>query len=247
MSTLPVHYYSQSKAWMNGEILDKVLTKLNRKFSSQHQNVALLLDNAGCHPEELKGKYSNIKLTFLPPNTTSKLQPLDVGIIQNFKVHYRTLLLRYVLSKIDQTTDTAADISKSVNVLKAIRWVAKCFKKCGIISGESAVVARIGANEDPFDDVDEARKLTALVDELGLHDSTCSPQEYVTGDDNLPVCDDAGGDWDEHFLAGLSRDQADTEEPEDQEDDSYDLEPPSPKIKNIQRSCICYRRYPSIS
>ena len=55
VSTLPVHYYSQSKAWMNSEILDKVLTKLNRKFSSQHRNVALLLDNAGCHPEELKG------------------------------------------------------------------------------------------------------------------------------------------------------------------------------------------------
>ena len=47
---------------------------------------------------------------------------------------------------------------------------------------------------------------------------------------HLPVY--AGDDWDEHFLAGLSRDQADTaEEPEDQEDDSYDLEPPSPKIK----------------
>ena len=28
--------YSQSKAWMNREILEKVLTKLNRKFSSQH-------------------------------------------------------------------------------------------------------------------------------------------------------------------------------------------------------------------
>ena len=72
-------YYNQSKAWMTGEILDKVLTKLNRKFSSQHRNIALLLDNAGCHPDDLKGKYSNIKLIFLPPNTTSKLQPLDGG------------------------------------------------------------------------------------------------------------------------------------------------------------------------
>ena len=64
VSSLPVHYYSQSKAWMTGEILDKVLMKLNRKFSFQHRNVALLLDNAGCHLEELKGKYSNIKLIF---------------------------------------------------------------------------------------------------------------------------------------------------------------------------------------
>ncbi len=70
---------------MTSEIMDKILTKLNRKLSSQHRNVALLLDNAGCHPQNLKGKYTNIKVIFLPP---SKLQPLDLGIIQNFKVHY---------------------------------------------------------------------------------------------------------------------------------------------------------------
>ena len=46
------------------------------------------------------------------------------------------------------------------------------------------------------------------------------------------MCDDAGDDWDEHFLAGLCRDQADTaEEPNNQEDNLYDIEPPSPKIK----------------
>ena len=90
-----------------------------------------------------------------------------VGIFQNFKVHYRTLLLRYVLSKIDQTTSTAAKISKSVTVLRAIRWVAegwnsvksetivKCFRKCGVLSSESIAVAWTGASEDPFDDVDE--------------------------------------------------------------------------------------------
>ena len=50
------------------------------------------------------------------------------------------------------------------------------------------------------------------------------------------MCDDAGDDWDEHFLVGLSRNQADTEEPEDQEDDSYDLEPPSPKIKTYKEA-----------
>ena len=99
------------------------------------------------------------------------------------------------------------------------------------------MVAQIGENEDPFDDIDEACELTALVDELGLHDCTCSPQEYyVTGDDNLPVCDDAGDDWDEHFLAELSQDQADTEEPEDEEDDLYDLEPASPKLKTYKEA-----------
>ena len=41
---------------------------------------------------------------------------------------------------------------------------------------------------------------------LGLHDSTCSPQEYVTGDYSLAVCG-----RDKHFLVELSRDHADEE------------------------------------
>ena len=58
-----------------------------------------LIDNAPCHPPDLKGKFSNINVCFLPKNTTSRLQPLDAGIIQNFKVKYRKLLLKFVISR----------------------------------------------------------------------------------------------------------------------------------------------------
>lgn len=169
-----------------------------------------------------------------------------MGIIKNFKVHYRALLLRHVLSKIDQTTSTAAEISKSVTVLRAIRWVAegwssvksgtiiKCFIKCGVLSSESGFLARVGSSEDPFDDVDEVCELRALVSELP--DSTCSPEEYVTGDNSLPVCDDTGEDWDERFLASISQEQAETVQAEDDDDELYDLEPPPPKIKTYQEA-----------
>ena len=155
VSKLPVKYFSQANAWMTGEILDEVLTKLNHCLSSCSRSIVLLLDNAGCHPHDLKGKYSNIRIIFLPPNTTSQIQPLDLGIIQNFKVHYRKLLLRFVLSKIDETNDTASQIIKSISVLMAIRWVAeawdsvqeemirKCFTKSGITGSSFSVVRRL--------------------------------------------------------------------------------------------------------
>ena len=114
-----------------------------------------------CHPDDLAVKFGNIKICFLPPNTTSTLQPLDLGIITNFKVHYQQYFFRSVLSKIDEC-DSASDVVKSVDILVAIRWVAlawsqvttetitKCFKKAGILDVGLDVVNRgIEDDSDP--------------------------------------------------------------------------------------------------
>ena len=79
-SDLPVSYFDQPKAWMTGEILDQVLTKINSRLKLKSRSIILLMDNAGCHPHHLQ--YSNIKILWLPANTTSKLQPLDLGILK---------------------------------------------------------------------------------------------------------------------------------------------------------------------
>jgi hypothetical protein len=74
-------------------------------------SIVLFLDNAPCHPSDLKDKFSNINIVFLPKNTTSKTQPLDAGIIKVWKVKTRRKLLRYVCSKVGQ--ETASEIVKS--------------------------------------------------------------------------------------------------------------------------------------
>lgn len=152
---------------MTSDILHKLLSQLNSSFKAQNRSIPLFMDSAGCHPYDLKGRYSNIEPVFFPVNCTSKLQPLDLGIIQNFKVHYRKLLLRHVIT---MTTDhnCATDIAKTLDVLQAIRWmgtawskvendtIIKCFAAAGISSSfsEAAIVSTVSGEEDPFADLD---------------------------------------------------------------------------------------------
>ena len=119
---LHVKYFSNPKSWMTSEIMKELLNKLNRKMRNQGRHIILFLDNPGCHPSDVKDSYSNIKMVFLPPNTTSRLQPLDAGIIKNFKVRCRKLLLKFVVSHFNSRS-TAAEIVNTDDVLQAIRWV----------------------------------------------------------------------------------------------------------------------------
>ncbi|KAK8390500.1 hypothetical protein O3P69_010294 [Scylla paramamosain] len=50
--------------------------------------ILLLVDNTPSHQPSLQNLSSNIKLAFLPPNTTSLLQSCDQGLIQTFKSYY---------------------------------------------------------------------------------------------------------------------------------------------------------------
>ena len=55
--------------------------------------ILLLLDNAPGHPIYLDDFCENVKVVFLPPNTTSLIQPMDQGVILHSKcIIYEELL-----------------------------------------------------------------------------------------------------------------------------------------------------------
>ena len=110
---------------MESGILKKILSNLNRRLKTQNRRILLLMDNAPCHPEDLDEKFTQINVVFLPAaNTTSLLQPLDLGIIQAFKLkYYRCLSVTHVVSKIDECS-TASEVCMSIEILQAMRWTA---------------------------------------------------------------------------------------------------------------------------
>ena len=78
---------------MNGPIFHSYMKNWNDELARQRRHILLLIDNA---PSHIVDEYSNIKIQFLPPNTTSKIQPLDQGIIRSVKCAYRkTIQVQY--------------------------------------------------------------------------------------------------------------------------------------------------------
>jgi len=114
-------YFANKKAWMNTEIMTTILSKLNHQLKCHNRHILLFMYNAPCHPQTLSGQFSNITVLFLLKNTTSKSQPLDAGIIANWRVLYRKRMLQYVFSLVDGEKN-ASEIVKSINVLMAIEW-----------------------------------------------------------------------------------------------------------------------------
>ena len=160
---LNTHYFNNKKSWMNTEIMEVILTRLDRRLSGEGRKVLLFLGNATCHPHKLETKLENIELKFLPKCTSSRLQPCDAGIIRNLKYHYRKSLVRFVVSRID-SNKIASEIIEEVTILKAINWIPQawrsvegetiinCFKKCGFQTDLSST-PNPHQNDQEFEDL----------------------------------------------------------------------------------------------
>ena len=61
---------------------------------------------------------TNVKVHFLPPNTTSHLQPLGTGIIQSFKANYRRFHLQHIIDLIDSDKSPALALSDAICYVK---------------------------------------------------------------------------------------------------------------------------------
>ena len=100
------------------------------------------MDNA---PSHIIDEYSNIKIQFLPPNTTSKIQPLDKGIIRSVKCAYRkTIQVQYCshvenyeeVKQIMQSFDFVVAVNTLVAAWEGVKpeLIWTCFHTAGFIT-----------------------------------------------------------------------------------------------------------------
>lgn len=155
------------------------------------------------------------------------------------------------MSKID-TCETATEVTKSVTILLAIKWIAhgwdlvkpdtikKCYQKGGILNKDFNVVRHQGEEEDPFDNIDLAVDTTEIESIMPhIQADSCSVSEYLAGDDDIPICEEFDNEHlEEEFLSSLTSSSEPVSADSGNEDD-YDVEElPVFKVRNMSEAIL---------
>ncbi|XP_033761612.1 tigger transposable element-derived protein 6-like [Pecten maximus] len=165
---LYVNYTSNKNAWMTSALFHDWLVNFHTSMKRQRRNVLLIMDNA---PSHIIPKLSNVKIHVLPPTTTSHLQPLDSGIIQSFKKHYRKQQLTHLVDCIDRKEAPVLLLNTAIRFVKNA-WdyvtpltIINCWYHSGLVTRNDEASERQSL-EVP--DVELGNLLNTVQDDLGL-------------------------------------------------------------------------------
>lgn len=159
---------------------------------------------------------ANVEVKFLPPNTTSKLQPLDGGIIRTLKAHYRRRQALRTLEQFNRVSQS--ELGKQLDILDAINmmvpaWevdvsattIANCWKHCGLTGSTT---------QRQMHEVNEAiSDLEDVLMRIGYEDAIPA-QELVDYNGEEEICE---VQTEEEFFANLHFENSVTEKEEDKD------------------------------
>ena len=136
VSTLPVLYEANDCAQMRKEIFSSWLLLIDRKFRQEGRKVAIVIDNAPCHPR-IQSQLEAVRLVFLPFPDKAELHPCEQGVIKSLKVNYRRYLLIKLLTVLEAEEEFVLDLLGALHLLH-LAWVnvsqeaiKKSFSCCG--------------------------------------------------------------------------------------------------------------------
>ncbi|CAL4104430.1 unnamed protein product, partial [Meganyctiphanes norvegica] len=101
----------------------------------EFEDVCLIMDNCTSHPKIIEDLDPRVMVLFLPPNTTTLIQPMDQGVIANFKVIYHDMLYAKLIDHVDNTPLDQQDehpvvnFYKKFNILEAILLLDKAWNQ----------------------------------------------------------------------------------------------------------------------
>ncbi|XP_050681804.1 tigger transposable element-derived protein 4-like [Leptidea sinapis] len=229
---------------MTADIFTKWVRAWDRQLAKKNKKILLLVDNCPAHRHIADLK--SITLVFLPPNTTSVLQPMDQGIIRALKTHFRKNLVLKIIQLLDGCQSTSFEYP-NITVLDGIlmiqdAWthlkqgtIFNCYKHAGFV--RSNVECTISSNADDFneectipsnaDDFNEEDDvpLSVWARAIGRHHLPITNEDfeqYVFVDDAVATCDEPS---DENIVENIIANDANSKDSDDDDGEPEEIHP----------------------
>lgn len=169
---------------MSTQIFNEWLSDFDKRITKEKRKIVLIMDNCTVHnsPPRLQ----SIDVRYLPPNCTSILQPLDMGIIKCFKCYYRRRLVEKILILYDTNTNLTINIKEACDEISG-SWkevtsqtIKNCSKKAGFIFDTNDYIDN---NEDEINAIDNLRERIVQYNK----DLSSETDIFVEVDDDLQL------------------------------------------------------------
>jgi hypothetical protein len=214
-----------TKAWMNQFVIAEWLTAFYKHVGSTRR-ILLTMDNFSAHIVALESTPppDNIRIIWLPPNSTSRYQALDQGIIATLKAFYRRQWLQFMLQEYEADRDPI----KSANLHLSIRWLLRswnndlqnstiynCFRKSTILQRPIQLPLPPQPNVDQL--YQQVQQAGFIHDAMGISNFLNPIEEDILKDE-----EDVGGDG---LIADLMAQYIPDSEPQDDDEENEQMQP----------------------
>ncbi|CAI5956565.1 unnamed protein product [Closterium sp. NIES-64] len=225
--------YNFDETALNISVFTHFMEQLNAAMYAEERSIVILMDNASSHvlksegaeTEDLFGfrtrKLNNLRILYLPPNTTCFTQPLDQGIIATAKARYRAHWLSAFTAQWAQNGATSAMARYTANLCNVLAWLldawmnikrrtiqrcwwcTECLPRAWEMqlehvrnggNGGAGGNGAAGGNGGPTELDEAVGDVGILINRLGLGPSAMPAAEFVRVDDNQPSCAEPGED-----------------------------------------------------
>ena len=100
---------------MTADLFKKFLQAFDARMGDINRKALLFMDKCTAHPTDL-GFLRNVKVHFFPANCTSRLQAMDLGIIDSLKSKYQKALVLRALAFIDRNEVLKLNILQAMHM-----------------------------------------------------------------------------------------------------------------------------------
>ena len=173
------------------------IASVKERMSSETDKFLLILDNAPCHPSLnfLDAIDPQFQVVFLPPNVTALVQPMDQGVIESMKKHYKaTFLKALVLSETVKSQDIKT-FYKNWNLLDTASAVASawtCVPQSALTKAWKNLIDQPSVSDV---NADQFMEITTILNNIhGSNTYSLSDvQEWTNEDCQISTCHNISG------------------------------------------------------